>query len=635
MKKLYIILCVGALLSGYGLRHYMMPDKTKDKKDDEDKVVVTLVAKENLASESKKSSNGKDSVKLMQRQAMQKGPVLRDFHGITAISDIHMPSESGLDVRNISPVVGIDSDSSGLNRSGGHRGRADLAINGLALSAPPALHFNARAGQADRVEQGGEPRPFEPGEVPSTEEYDRIYENPFLQAKGNPLSTFSIDVDTASYANSRRFLRDGRLPPKDAVRVEEFINYFDYEYPAPTGTDPFSVNCELSACPWNEKSELLLVGLQGRKIDLAQMPTSNLVFLIDVSGSMQQANKLPLLKASMRLLVDNLRPEDKVAIVVYAGAAGLVLDSTAGTDRNQIQDAIDSLSAGGSTAGGAGIKLAYKVAQDNFLPDGNNRIILATDGDFNVGESSDAGLSRLVEEKRKGGVFLTVLGFGNGNYKDSKMEKLADKGNGNYAYIDNIREAKKALVTEVGGTLFAIAKDVKLQLEFNPAIVSSYRLIGYENRMLKAEDFNNDKKDAGELGAGHRVTALYEIVRVGAEEQVAKVDKLKYQKKVKLTKSKDLLTLKLRYKEPKEDESQLITKVIQADEITVEKPSENWALASAVAEFALLMRDSQHKGTASFESALTRARSARGQDEHGYRTELAQLIEEANLLARN
>ena len=528
------------------------------------------------------------------------------------------------------------SEPSGLNDIGDEGGfgiaRVDPRLNSLGVAMSKRISVDRDSRQFD---QGGAPRPFVPGEGPSTEEYDRIYENPFLQAKGNPLSTFSIDVDTASYANSRRFLRDGRLPPKDAVRVEEFINYFDYEYPAPTGTDPFSVNCELAACPWNEKSELLLVGLQGRKIDLAQMPPSNLVFLIDVSGSMNSPRKLPLLKASMRLLVDNLRPEDKVAIVVYAAAAGLVLESTPGTVRQKILGAIDNLRAGGSTAGGAGIQLAYSVAKENFMPKGNNRIILATDGDFNVGESSDAGLTRLVEEKRKDGVFLTVLGFGNGNYKDSKMEKLADKGNGNYAYIDNVREAKKALVTEVGGTLFAIAKDVKLQLEFNPATVSSYRLIGYENRMLKKEDFNDDKKDAGELGAGHRVTALYEIVRVGVEEPVAKVDKLKYQRKVKLTKSKDLLTLKLRYKEPKETESQLITKVIQAEEIISEKPSENWALASAVAEFALLMRDSEHKGTASFEAALTRARKARGKDEHGYRTELAQLIEEADLLARN
>jgi Ca-activated chloride channel homolog len=479
----------------------------------------------------------------------------------------------------------------------------------------------------------GAPRDFVPGEEPSTEEYDRIYENPFLEAKENPLSTFSIDVDTASYANSRRFLRNGRLPPKDAVRIEELINYFNYDYPAPTGADPFSVNCELGPCPWNEKHELLMIGLQGKKIEVAQLPPSNLVFLTDVSGSMSSHNKLPLLKKSLRMLVDNMRPEDKVALVVYAGAAGLVLDSTSGKKKKKILAAIEKLNAGGSTAGGAGIQLAYKVAKENFMPEGNNRIILATDGDFNVGENSDAGLSRMVEEKRKGGVFLTVLGFGTGNYKDSKMEKLADTGNGNYAYVDSIREAKKALVTEMGGTLFTIAKDVKLQLEFNPATVSSYRLIGYENRMLKKEDFNDDKKDAGELGAGHRVTALYEIVRVGVEEPVAKVDELKYQKKAKLIKSKDMLTLKLRYKAPKETKSQLITRIVKAKEITLKKPSDNWAFASAVAEFAMVIRDSKHKGTASFDSALHRARKSRGKDEHGYRAEFVHLIESADLLA--
>ena len=484
-----------------------------------------------------------------------------------------------------------------------------------------------------QFEREGAPRDFVPGEEPSTEEYDRIYENPFLEAKENPLSTFSIDVDTASYANSRRFLRNGRLPPKDAVRIEEFINYFNYDYPAPTGADPFSVNCELGPCPWNEKHELFMIGLQGKKIEVDQLPPSNLVFLADVSGSMSSHNKLPLLKKSLRMLVDNMRPEDKVALVVYAGAAGLVLDSTSGKEKKKILAAIENLNAGGSTAGGAGIQLAYKVAKENFMPEGNNRIILATDGDFNVGQSSDADLTRMVEEKRKGGVFLTVLGFGTGNYKDSKMEKLADKGNGNYAYVDSIREAKKALVTEMGGTLFTIAKDVKLQLEFNPATVSSYRLIGYENRMLKKEDFNDDKKDAGELGAGHRVTALYEIVRVGVEEPVAKVDELKYQKEAKLIKSKDMLTLKLRYKAPKETKSTLMTKVVRANDITPKKASDNWTFASAVAEFAMVIRDSKHKGTASFDSALDRARKARGKDEHGYRAEFVHLIEEADLLA--
>ena len=369
----------------------------------------------------------------------------------------------------------------------------------LALSSVPIQR---------KFEREGVPRDFVPGEEPYTEEYDRIYENPFLEAEGNPLSTFSIDVDTASYANSRRFLRNGQLPPKDAVRIEEFINYFNYDYPAPTGEDPFSINCELSACPWNDKHELLLIGLQGKKVEVAQFPPNNLVFLADVSGSMNRPNKLPLLKASLRLLVDKIRPEDKVALVVYAGSARMVLNSTSGKNKRKITEAIDSLRAGGSTAGGAGIRLAYQIAKDNFMPKGNNRIILATDGDFNIGRSSIAEMTRLIESKRDDGIFLTVLGFGMGNYKDSKMETLADKGNGNYAYIDNIREAKKALVTEMGGTLYTIAKDVKLQLEFNPATVSSYRLIGYENRMLKKEDFNDDKKDAGELGAGHRVTAL-------------------------------------------------------------------------------------------------------------------------------
>tara|TARA_B100001123_G_scaffold449442_1_gene614846 strand:- start:1350 stop:2486 length:1137 start_codon:yes stop_codon:yes gene_type:complete len=376
-----------------------------------------------------------------------------------------------------------------------------------------------------------------------------------------------------------------------------------------------------------------MIGLQGKKIEVDQLPPSNLVFLADVSGSMSSHNKLPLLKKSLRMLVDNMRSEDKVALVVYAGAAGLVLDSTSGKEKKKILAAIENLNAGGSTAGGAGIQLAYKVAKENFMPEGNNRIILATDGDFNVGQSSDADLTRMVEEKRKGGVFLTVLGFGTGNYKDSKMEKLADKGNGNYAYVDSIREAKKALVTEMGGTLFTIAKDVKLQLEFNPATVSSYRLIGYENRMLKKEDFNDDKKDAGELGAGHRVTALYEIVRVGVEEPVAKVDELKYQKEAKLIKSKDMLTLKLRYKTPKETKSKLMTKVVRANDITPKKASDNWTFASAVAEFAMVIRDSKHKGTASFDSALDRARKARGKDEHGYRAEFVHLIEEADLLA--
>ncbi|HRG82858.1 MAG TPA: von Willebrand factor type A domain-containing protein, partial [Chitinophagaceae bacterium] len=340
------------------------------------------------------------------------------------------------------------------------------------------------------------------------EGYDKITENRFLKATDNPLSTFSIDVDAAAYSNIRRFINNSQLPPAGAVRIEEMVNYFKYEYPQPTNGDPFSINTEISDAPWNKDHKLVLIGLQGKKIPTENLPASNLVFLIDVSGSMQTAERLPLVKSSLKMLVDQLRQEDKISIVVYAGAAGLALPPTSGADKTKIKDAIDQLEAGGSTAGGAGIKLAYRVAAENFVKKGNNRVILCTDGDFNVGESSDDAMERLIEQERKSGVFLTVLGYGMGNYQDAKMQKLADKGNGNHAYIDGIAEAKKVLVNEFGGTLFTIAKDVKLQVEFNPAKVQGYRLIGYENRMLAKEDFNDDKKDAGELGSGHTVTAL-------------------------------------------------------------------------------------------------------------------------------
>src|SRR5207237_128143 len=346
----------------------------------------------------------------------------------------------------------------------------------------------------------------------NTEEYGRIAENGFLRVTDNPLSTFSIDVDRASYSNVRRFLDSGQMPVRDAVRIEQMVNSFTYDYPQPSGGDPFSVTTEIAACPWNAKNRLLLVGVQGKNINTDDLPPSNLVFLIDVSGSMQAANKLPLLKESLGLLVNNLRAKDRVAIVVYAGNAGLVLPSTPGSDKARILEAINSLEAGGSTAGGEGIRLAYETAKENFLDHGNNRVILATDGDFNVGVSSDGELERLIETKSKSVVALTVLGFGMGNIKDSKMELLAEKGDGNYAYIDSLGEAKKTLVTEMGGTLLTIAKDVKLQIEFNPTKVLAYRLIGYENRLLQKEDFHNDAKDAGDMGAGHSVTALYEIV---------------------------------------------------------------------------------------------------------------------------
>ncbi len=464
----------------------------------------------------------------------------------------------------------------------------------------------------------------------NTEEYDRIYENEFLAVKENPLSTFSIDVDTASYSNIRRFLNNNRMPPKDAVRIEEMINYFTYDYPNPTGDRPFSITIKAAKCPWNNAHDILLIGLHGKTPDTKGLPPSNLVFLIDVSGSMNQPNKLPLLKTAFRMLVNQLSDNERVAIVVYAGAAGKVLDSTPGSDKQKILDAIDNLRAGGSTAGGAGIKLAYKIAQENFIKGGNNRVILATDGDFNVGASSDAELIRLIEENRKKGIFLTVLGFGTGNYKDAKMEKLADKGDGNYYYIDTLKEAKKVLVHELGSTLFTIAKDVKIQIEFNPAKVKAYRLIGYENRILAKEDFNDDTKDAGELGAGHTVTALYELVPADSEENFRQVDDLIYQKQ-EIKQSDDLLTVKLRYKLPDSNKSKLIKKSIKASNIS-ESPQGDFLFASSVAEFGLLLRGSKFKGNATYDDVLKNAKASKGKDRYGYRQEFIELVEKAKML---
>lgn len=461
----------------------------------------------------------------------------------------------------------------------------------------------------------------------NTEEYATIHENGFKTVLDKPLSTFSIDVDAASYSNMRRFINNGQLPPKDAVRIEEMINYFGYNYKNPTGKDPFSINTELSRAPWNEEHLIVQVGLQGRKIEMDNLPASNIVFLIDVSGSMSAPNKLPLLRSAFKLLANELRPQDKVSIVVYAGAAGLVLPPTDGNDKKSMMEALDRLNAGGSTAGGAGIKLAYKTAMENFVDGGNNRIVLATDGDFNIGASSNAEMERMIEEKRKSGVFLTVLGFGMGNYKDSKMETLADKGNGNYAYIDNMKEAKKVLVNEFGSTLFTIAKDVKIQVEFNPSIVQAYRLIGYENRKLNDEDFNDDKKDAGELGSGHTVTALYEVIPVGVDSEFMKnIDPLKYQQKSNpiAMDSDELLTVKFRYKEPDGDKSRLISEVVKNE---VARPSENLNWTMAVTGFGMLLRDSQFKGDVTYASVLELAKSAKGEDEFGYRREFIDLVD--------
>ena len=471
----------------------------------------------------------------------------------------------------------------------------------------------------------------------NTEEYATINENSFLAPNKNPLSTFSIDVDAASYSNVRRFLNNGQAPPKDAVRIEEMVNYFSYDYAQPKGEDPFSINTEIGECPWNTKHKLVHIGLQGKKIATENLPASNLVFLLDVSGSMGQPNKLPLLKSSLKMLVNQMRAKDRVAIVVYAGAAGLVLPSTAGNEKETIIAALDNLNAGGSTAGGAGIKLAYKIAMENFKDEGNNRIILATDGDFNIGASSNGEMDRLIEEKRKGGVFLTVLGFGMGNYKDSKMESIADKGNGNYAYIDNIQEAKKVLVTEFGGTLFTIAKDVKLQVEFNPKKVQAYRLIGYENRKLKNEDFNNDKKDAGELGSGHTVTAMYEIIPVGVDSEfIGSVDDLKYQniKHVsKATKTNEILTLKLRYKQPEGSKSKLLVKTLIDETTKLEKTSNNFRFAAAVASFGMILRDSEFKGDANISTVVALAKGAKGDDDEGYRGEFIKMVRSSDFMA--
>ncbi|NEO22681.1 MAG: VWA domain-containing protein [Moorea sp. SIO4A5] len=469
-------------------------------------------------------------------------------------------------------------------------------------------------------------------EVSNRENYSPIDENAFKRVKHNPLSTFAIDVDTASYSNLRRFLNNGQLPPTDAIRIEELINYFNYDYPEPESDRPFSITTEISQAPWNPTHQLVHIGIQGEKMAIEDLPPSNLVFLLDVSGSMNSPNKLPLLKDAFRMLVNELREEDQVSIVVYAGAAGVVLPPTPGNQKDKILTAIENLNAGGSTAGGAGIKLAYKLAQNNFIKSGNNRVILATDGDFNVGVSSDTELVKLIEQKRKKGVFITVLGFGTGNLQDSKMEKIANKGNGNYAYIDNELEAKKVLVNEIGATLLTIAKDVKIQVEFNPAKVQAYRLIGYENRRLKDEEFNDDTKDAGELGAGHTVTALYEIIPVGAKTNVKlpDIDPLKYQSNAaSTTNSKELMQVKLRYKEPDGNTSQLLTYPLVDKAVKLDDASDNFKFSAAIASFGMVLRDSPYKGKASFDQALTLAKESEGVDLEGYRAEFIDLVESA------
>jgi Ca-activated chloride channel family protein len=469
------------------------------------------------------------------------------------------------------------------------------------------------------------------------ENYSRISSNSFKNVTDDPLSTFSIDVDTASYGHVRRYLQhwaQPKLPPVDSIRIEEMINYFDYDYPQPTNEHPISVISEISSAPWSN-NQLIHIGMQGKDIDISNFAPSNLVFLIDTSGSM--SDEIWLVKRSLEMLVDNLREDDTITIVAYAGSAGLVLPATKGNNKKTIIDAINDLESGGSTAGGEGIELAYKMAKQNFIHGGNNRVIIATDGDFNVGITSQANLTRLIEKKRNDLIFLSILGFGEGNYQDSKMEQLADKGNGNYSYIDSLLEAKKVLVNEIGGTIYTIAKDVKIQVEFNPAKVKSYRLVGYENRLLNKEDFNNDTKDAGELGSGHTVTALYEITLIDSQDPKRNVDALKYQAVItneEAIDSNEILTVKVRYKEPKAENSQLISIPVSEIHTDFENSSNDFRFSSAVAAFGMLLRDSDYKGDISFKKIQEIANQAKGKDLYGYRSEFVKLVELAEILSQ-
>lgn len=481
---------------------------------------------------------------------------------------------------------------------------------------------NGLAGQYEAVYQGdaGQDGAYQ------AEEYRYIEENGYKRVADEPLSTFSIDVDTASYGNIRRMIRTGADIPEDAVRIEEMINYFDYDYPEPEGDDPFSVTTEYAPCPWNENSCIMLIGLQAKEIDFSGRPASNLVFLLDVSGSMYSADKLPLVQKAFTMLTENLDERDRVSIVTYAGYESVILDGVSGTEKAKIAAALDDLEAGGSTAGAAGIERAYELAQKNFIPGGNNRVILATDGDLNVGITSEGALTRLIQKKRESGVHLSVLGVGTGNLKDNKMEALADNGDGNYNYLDSIYEAKKVLVDEMGGTLITVAKDVKIQVEFNPEQVAGYRLIGYENRLLNQEDFDNDKVDAGEIGSGHSVTALYEIIPAGggyAQPQ------LKYQTAKTTTGSSELLTVKLRYKAPNGNTSKLLEYPVEAASYQ-EKLSKNLTFACAVAEFGMILRDSENKGSADFDQVMELAESCIGRDTDDYKKEFLQLVSQAS-----
>ena len=531
-----------------------------------------------------------------------------------------MPTTEINDIQSLSPGMYQSRRGTQISIGGARNSGTTYMIDGVMVQGTNGIIVSQEAADKTRFYD------------PSLPEYKKNPENDFLNVKVSPLSTMSVDVDRASYSNVRRFINEGHMPPADAVRVEEMINYFDYDYPQPEGDDPIAVETELTDCPWQKGHQLLHIGMQARKIITENLPPSNLVFLVDVSGSMESPERLPLLVAGMKLLAQNLRSKDLVSIVTYAGNAGLALPPTSGDQKQVILAALDRLIAGGSTAGGAGIKLAYKVAQENFIKGGNNRVLLATDGDFNVGVSSDNELEELITKERETGVFLTCLGFGTDNYKDAKMEMMADKGNGNYDYIDNIREAQKTLVSEFGGTLFTVAKDVKAQIEFNPSKVQGYRLVGYEDRLLNTEDFKDDKKDAGDMGSGHTVTIIYELIPTGVDSKYQRdADDLKYQQPERTDAAyrNELATIKFRYKQPDGDKSKEMEHTIRDKATDWDDATENTRFSETVAMFGMLLKDSKYKGTSSYNDVISMAEGSKTFDKEGYRAEFVRLVKAA------
>jgi len=499
-----------------------------------------------------------------------------------------------------------------------------LAVFVLGCAAPTALNSSQGSYDSSYYSQD-----YNLDEEYNTEEYSAITENRFKSVSTSPLSTFAADVDTASYANIRRMIDDGEMPEPDAVRIEEMLNYFHYDYPEPMTGEPFSVTTEISDCPWNPDTKLLLIGLQAEKIDISEQPASNLVFLLDVSGSMNSEDKLPLMKRAFILLAEQLRPQDRVSIVTYASSDRVVIAGSTGDEKTEIMRAIENLTAGGSTAGSKGIETAYALAEEYYVEGGNNRIILGTDGDLNVGITSEGALKRLVEDKRESGIYLSVMGFGTGNIKDNKMETLADNGNGNYSYIDDIFEARKVLVEEIGGTMLTVAKDVKLQVEFNPAVLKGYRLIGYENRLLDDEDFNDDTKDGGEIGSGHRVTVVYEIVPIDSPFEVSGSE-LKYQQPVTTT-SQEWATVNIRYKQPDKNSSELLSYTVDAS-ASSPSMSENMKLATAICEFGMLLKSSEFAGTATYDSTIVLLMTIHDIEQDTYKSELVRLVEDVKIL---